>query len=96
MGEAFKLGEAQVVPELREVLRRERVASDRLERDERSAALELHNAKWRDIRAALMKRCEALGGHQWTDLPHNGFNRPHFLTGNWPQRCRICNTKHHG
>jgi hypothetical protein len=93
MSEAFQLGESKPVSELRESLRRERLDADHQERDERMAVLQAHNAKWTAIQKALHERCEALGGHVWRDLPDNGFNRPHFITGKWPQRCRICNLK---
>jgi hypothetical protein len=60
------------------------------ERDERSVLLSSHNEKWHLIRQTLYSLCRDNNGHDYIDLPDNGVNRPHFITGFWPQKCKFC------
>lgn len=96
VAESFQLGVSQPVRQLRDDIARRLSAARRLEREERSNLLTEHHARWRKAWAELYADCEAIAGHDWIDLPHNGVNRPHFITGEWPQRCRWCGvTKRH-
>lgn len=71
-------------------LRRRLWELEKVEREERSILLAPHNEKWRRIRQDIKQQCEALGGHEWVAAPDNGFNAPHFMTGEWPMYCRHC------
>jgi hypothetical protein len=58
--------------------------------DEEAEVLKDHDEKWRKKREELEKECEEDGGHNFVDLPDNGVNHPHFLTGEWPKSCSKC------
>lgn len=75
---------------LREDIGRRRSAMWRLERDERSKLLTEHHKRWNAAWATLHADCAAIGAHDWMALPNNGVNRPHFITGEWPKKCRWC------
>ena len=67
-----------------------RVKLERHEDTEREDALCEHNKAWSELHAKFRAECEKSGGHDFTDLPRNGFNRPHFMTGKWPRACSKC------
>lgn len=65
-------------------------ALDRQEFNERQEALRTHKAKFNELRRQLWRDCEHFNGHDYIDLPDNGSNRPHFITGEWPKMCKWC------
>lgn len=90
MDDQFTLGVSMPARSLREDIGRRRSAMWRLERDERNKLLQEHHKRWNAAWSVLRADCAAIGGHEWVDLPENGVNRPHFITREWPQKCRWC------
>ena len=67
-----------------------RVNLERHEDAEREEALCEHEKAWSELLAKFRAECEKTGGHEFEDLPNNGWNRPHRLIGQWPRACRKC------
>lgn len=86
----FEFGVKLGIDSIKAHIRERRLKADREEREERMALLQEHYAKWNATRKELREDCERNGGHVWQDLPDNGFNRPHFITGEWPAKCKWC------
>lgn len=77
-----------------EALRRDdwfgaRVNLERHEDAEREEALCEHEKAWSELREKFRNAC-CHGSHEFVDLPNNGWNRPHLVTGEWPRACRKC------
>lgn len=77
---------------MRDVIIAKRADIAQREHDERRELLREHHAKFRAERLALAEECVAAGGHYWYELPNNGINAPHFITGEWPMACEWCGT----
>ena len=69
---------------------RKGIAFRKQEEEERSELLKDHRARWAKKTQELHQECEEDGGHDFEDLPKNGFNQPNYATGEWPQGCCKC------
>lgn len=75
--------------EVRDLMR----AWRREELEARCIALEAHNEAFTRRKQHIQELCEAAGGHDFRALPDNGFNQPHFFTGEWPRACGYCDKR---
>jgi len=72
---------------------KKRIDFGKQELRERRILLSEHSKEWGLKTQLLHKECEEDGGHDYQDLPENGFNNPHFVTGEWPQGCSKCHKR---